>query len=295
MSMKLTILALVAATAGVVVRTRGQESTPAPVPLPVPSPPPTAPVTPPPAAVPDAAAATAQALPTSPARLFAALAKDRRPQWRPFFRQTVPRAGTDRFKTALALGAVCADCFLAAEARDAQQILNLLTDMAALEMSLSISRQAGGTRMKFVDLAEEGDWAGVRVQVAALMDLHRESLAAQQDDLLVELERTGLWLRAFHIGARFSSRQTKLPEQPCIWSPAMLQDLQQRTAKATEGHAAPTLQMLNTGLATLQKIWAGHAPGVPSADHLAATIKALNALMPELIGDEAPVDPPGGP
>jgi hypothetical protein len=228
-------------------------------------------------------AAPATALPNSPTRLFAALAKDRRPQWRPYFRQMVPRAGTDRFKTALALGAVCADCFLAAEAHDAQQILNLLTDMASLEMSLSISRQAGGTRQKFTDLAEASDWAGVRVEIAALMDLHREALSAQQDELLAELERTGLWLRSFHIGARFSSNQKNPPAQPCIWSLAMLQDVQQRTAKATDTREAATLHTLNTGLVALQKTWAVEAP---AADQLAATLKALDALMADLIGDD---------
>ena len=72
----------------------------------------------------------AAALPQSPAELFATLSKDIRPQWRALFRQTIPRVAGDRFRTALALGAVCADCYLAAEARDAQQIRNLLTDMA---------------------------------------------------------------------------------------------------------------------------------------------------------------------
>ena len=134
----------------------------------------------------DAAVQAAAALPQSPARLFAALAKDVRPPWRPYFRASVPRAGTDRFKTALSLGAVCADCFLAAEAHDAQQILNLLTDMTALERALCISRQAAGTKLKFADLAESGDWAGIRVEIASLMDLHREALTAQKDDLRVE-------------------------------------------------------------------------------------------------------------
>ncbi len=223
-----------------------------------------------------------QVLPASPARLFAALGNMARPQWRTYFRESVPRGNTDRFKAALALGAVCADCYLAAEARDGQQIMNLLTDMAALETTLSISRQAGGRRLKFTDLAEAGDWAGVRAEIAGLMALHAESLTAQQDGMLAELERTGCWLRAWHIGARFSSRQAALPEQPCIWSAALVADVRARTAKATEGHASKSLEALNAGLDSLQRLWSGTAT---PAERLAESLKTLDGLMAELIGD----------
>jgi len=240
-------------------------------------------------ASPPAAVPAAEALPASPAKLFAALAKDARPQWRACFRESVPRANTDRFKAALALGAVCADCYLAAEARDGQQVLNLLTDMAALEMSLSISRQAGGTRLKFTELAEAGDWAGVRAEIAGLMELHAEALTAQQDELLAELERTGCWLRAWHIGARYSSRLKVPPDQPCIWSLALLTDVRDRTAKATDGHAAKTLQTLQAGLEALHKMWSG---GTPPGERLAASCKLLDDLMAELIGDVPAKTPP---
>jgi hypothetical protein len=233
-------------------------------------------------AAPASGAPIPESLPASPAKLFASLAKEARPQWRSYFRESVPRGNGDRFKAALALGAVCADCYLAAEARDGQQVLNLLTDIVALESALSISRQAGGMRLKFTELAEAGDWTGVRAEIAGLMSLHAESLNAQQDGMLAELERTGLWLRAWHIGARYCSRQSKLPEQPCIWSVALLTDVRDRTAKATDGHAAKSLDTLNTGLGELHTIWPGNAP---SAARLAATLKLLDELMAELIGD----------
>ena len=228
----------------------------------------------------------APGLPASPAELFSALAKEARPQWRQYFRGTVLHAGQDRFQLALSLGAVCADCYLAAEARDAQQVLNLLTDMASLEMSLSIARQAGGARQKFTELAEAGDWAGVRTEIRALMTVHEQSFAAQQDDLLAELERTGLWLRAFHIGSRYSSRQ---PPPPGAWTPAMFAALQQSVARVVAGHESKTLKTLSAGLESLHKTWSGSAP---AADNVAGTLKTLDTLMVELIGD-TPATTPG--
>ncbi len=233
----------------------------------------------------------AAALPESPAELFAALAKDIRPQWRALFRQTIPRAAGGRSRTALALGAVCADCYLAAEARDAQQIRNLLTDMASLEMTLGIARQMSSLRQKPTDLADAGDWPGVRREIAALMTHHTRFLSDQKDEALADLERTGCWLRAFHISARFASRQPQPPAQPCIWSPALLADLHSRTIKLAAGRESLTVATLTGGLQSLTKIWPGETAPADAATRLAATLKLLDSLMAELI-DDAPAASP---
>ncbi len=155
----------------------------------------------------------ADALPGTPSELFAALARGIRPQWRPYFRETVPHSAPDRYKAALSLGAASADCYLAAEARDAQQVRNLLTDMAALEMMLSISRQMSSQRQKLTELAAAGDWKGVRAEIALLMASHAQYLGEQKDELLAELESLGCWVRAFHISAQFCAKQAKPPER----------------------------------------------------------------------------------
>lgn len=238
-----------------------------------------------------ASPAPAAALPESPAELFTALAKDTRPQWRALFRQTIPRAGGGRSRTALSLGAVCADCYLAAEARDAQQIRNLLTDMASLEMTLGIGRLMSSQRQKLTDLADAGDWAGLRKEITALMAHHTQFLGDQKDEALADLERTGCWLRAFHIGARFAARQPQPPAQPCIWSPALLADLHSRTLKLAAGRESLTVATLTGGLQSLTKIWPGDTAPADAAARLAATLKLLDTLMAELI-DDAPAASP---
>jgi len=240
---------------------------------------------------PPAAPGATEKLPASPAELFAALARDVRPQWRQYFRETVPHSAGDRYKAALALGAVCADCYLAAEARDAQQIRNLLTDMASLEMMLSIARQMSSQRQKLTALAEGGDWPGVRTEIAALMTHHAQFLAKQKDDDLAELEQIGLWLRAFHIGARFAARQPALPGRPPVWSGEFLTHLHARAAKVRAGSESKTLQTLAAGLEGLTKTWAGETTASNAAARLAATTPVLESMMAELISD-TPAAPP---
>lgn len=229
-------------------------------------------------------------LPASPSELFAALARDSRPQWRPYFRETVPHAASDRYKAALALGAVCADCYLAAEARDAQQIRNLLTDMTSLEMMLSIARQMSSLRQKPAELAEAGDWPGVRQEIATLMANHAQFLSDQKDEDLAELERIGCWLRAFHVGARFAARFPQPPVKPCIWSGALVVSLRDRAAKLGARNDAKTIHCLLSGLDRLAKAWPGETTAANAAERLAASIPILESMMTELI-DGAPTAP----
>jgi hypothetical protein len=222
----------------------------------------------------------AAAAPASPAELFAAVAKDTRAQWRPYFRENIPRAAGDRHKAALSLGAVCADCYLAAEIRDSQQLRNLLTDMAALETMLGIARQAASLRQKLTDLAAAGDWPGVRTELASLLASHSAFLAAQKDEPLAELEICGLWLRAMHVAARFSTRQQPLPAQPCIGSTELLESLRVRAARLHAAAPAPALESLLHSLTRLTAVWQG-----PADARLKATLSELDALMSALIGD----------
>ncbi len=234
-----------------------------------------------------AAPRPAAKLPDSPSQLFSAVTKNLRPQWRSYFRETVPHSAGDRYKAALALGAVCADCYLAAEVRDAQQVRNLLTDMASLEMMLSITRQMGPLRQKVTELAADGDWPGVRTEIASLMANHGKFLEEQKDERLAELERIGCWLRAFHICARFSSKQSAPPAQACIWSSALLTDLHTRAVKLNAAAESKTLQSLATGLDTLNKTWAGETNGANAAARLAVSLPLLESMMTELINEES--------
>lgn len=245
---------------------------------------------PPPA--PSAAEAPAAAkLPSSPAELFAALSKGIRPQWRTYFRGTVPHSAGDRYKGALALGAVCADCYLAADVRDAQQVRNLLQDMASLEKMLSITRQMGGLRQNLTALAEAGDWPAVRAAITSMMASHAQFLGQQKDEALAELEHIGCWLRAFQVGAKFSASRPQPPAQPCIWSSALLADLHGRAAKLSARVESKTLQSLLRGLEALNKTWAGETTAANAAARLAVTVPLLDAMVAELINDE-PAAPP---
>lgn len=238
-------------------------------------------------AAPASPVAAAPAVPSTPSELFSSLARNTRPQWRLYFRDTVPRSPSDRYKASLALGAICADCYLAAEGRDAQQVRNLLNDMASLETILSISRQMSSLRQKPAEMAEAGDWPGVRAEVANLMAHHAKFLTAQMDGDLAELEQLGLWLRTLHVTTQFAARQSRPLERPPVWSSDFPAVLHSRAEKLRSRITSRTLQTLSTNLHRLSKIWEGESTRANTPGRLALSLPLLDAALADLVGEES--------
>ena len=68
----------------------------------------------------------------------------------------------------------------------------------------------------------------------------------------------------------------------------MFAALQQSVARAIAGHEAKTLKSLSAGVESLHKTWSGSAT---AADNVAGTLKTLDTLMAELIGDTPAITP----
>ncbi len=222
--------------------------------------------------------------PLNPQELLAAVAKNTRPQWRACFPDLAHDSAGDRRRTALVLGALVADCYLAAEARDAQQLRNQLMDMAAVEKSLSISKAMESGRQRLADLAVAGDWAALRDAIGDMVSLHSKTLKAQMDEPLAEIETLGLWLRTLQISAVHTSKMAKTPDVPCIWSDAFLGSLEKRAAAAAKRDKDPTsLNALAAGMGSLKDLWTDETTPARAAERLAATLTLLDKLTKELI------------
>jgi hypothetical protein len=221
--------------------------------------------------------------PASPQELFAAVARETRPQWRSCFASQPRELASHRDLAALALGATAADCYLAAEARDAQQLRNLVMDMAALEKLLGIHRHLEGGRQKLTELAESGDWKGLREALGAVTALHAGTLTAQRDEALAELENLGLWVRSVQIAAQHAARTGKPPERPCVWSAAFVASLSSKAAAAAEKDpGSESLRILAEQLARLKTLWPDEGTPANAAERTAATRQLMDALCTRL-------------
>jgi hypothetical protein len=227
-------------------------------------------------------------LPQSPAELFTRLSEATRPHWRQLYRPTVTRCLEGRQQAAMGLGAVMADLFLAAQARDTQQVRNLLQDEETIEKTLGLIDAMAAARTEVLAAADQADWKRLGQGIEKLSTAHRRHLRAQKDEPLADLAYIGQWLRTLQTcHAVVLAKQ--LPDQRlAIGDPSIISEMTRRLQSlsnpATETHRC--LRILHKRLAGLAKLWPedGGAP-LDSEARLRRSAELLGDTVGELIQD----------
>jgi hypothetical protein len=135
----------------------------------------------------------------SPQELFTAVAKHTKPHWRGCYRENVARDFKSRQETAFALGALMADVALAAQARDGQQVRNLLQEQSKLEKALGVEEKMLVQRQRVLTHVEEENWPECLKSIEHAASRQGEMLRALRDEDLIAIADLGRWLRVFQI------------------------------------------------------------------------------------------------
>lgn len=230
-------------------------------------------------------------LPQSPSELYAKLSEATRPQWRQHYRATVTRCLEGRQQAAMGLGAVIADLFLAAQARDSQQVRNLLQDEETIEKTLGLVASMATLRTEVLGASEQADWPRLMLGIEKLSAGQRRNLCAQKDEPLAELAYIGQWLRTFQTcHAVVINREVK-EHQLAVGDPALIAEMIRRLN--TLSHAGTEtnrcLRLLHKRLAGLSRLWPLEGAVVRDpADRLRRSAVLLDDAVGQLIQDEEP-------
>jgi hypothetical protein len=241
-----------------------------------------------------AAGAPSQAvgkLPRFPSELYSKLSDATRPQWRQLYRPTVTRCLNGRQQAALAVGAVVADLFLAAQARDSQQVRNLLQDEETIEKTLGISESMGGYRTEVLGAAEQSDWARLGIGIEKLSNGQRRYFRSQKDAPLAELAYIGQWLRTFQTCHAVVLARGLENHQLAIGNPRLIAEMNRRLLLLSkpETETNRCLRLLHKRLAGLAKLWPadGSASSVSNpATRLRRSSEILGDAVGQLIQEE---------
>ncbi len=231
-------------------------------------------------------------LPQSPSELYTKLSEATRPHWRQLYRPTVTRCLEGRQQAAMGLGAVTADLFLAAQARDTQQVRNLLQDEETIEKTLGLIDAMAASRTEVLAAADQGDWKRLGHGIEKLSSGHRRHLRVQKDEPLADLAYIGQWLRTLQTcHAVVLAKQ--LPDQRlAIGDPSLITEMTRRlqglSDPATETNRC--LRILHKRLAGLGKLWPEDASFTPDPEgRLRRSAELLSDTVGELIQDEEAV------
>lgn len=173
-------------------------------------------------------------LPT-PDEFLDALAKETNPRWRTLYRAQLGHTLADRSKAAVWLGARIAEGYLAAAARDTQQVRNLGKDLQAYGRILGIGEKIAPRLIRLDAVATAQDWNGVRYELETLQRENADFLRAQRDEDLAELSTIGLWLRLFEVGTAVVSSKDFPELSLCVGGPGLVDRVAARFSRLGEG------------------------------------------------------------
>lgn len=130
-----------------------------------------------------------------PSEIFSVLDKLGNPNWKAQLSQRKVRTPEDRAQTALLLGSVIAEGFIAVEAEDTERVKELGRNVLTLANAINV-RKSVITRCKSItDKANQHDWRGVRVEFDGALQDVRTAMDEMNDEDLSQLVSLGGWLR----------------------------------------------------------------------------------------------------
>lgn len=130
-----------------------------------------------------------------PMETFAVLDKLGEPNWRAELRPEPSGPIRDRSQTALLLGTVVADGFIAVQARDSEQVKEVGREVLRLSESLGVRDSVTPHCAAIMDRADVGDWHQVKIELDKAQQNVRAAMAELRDEQLAQLVSLGGWLR----------------------------------------------------------------------------------------------------
>lgn len=235
--------------------------------------------------------AAASKIPGNPSELYTRLSAVTRPQWRKLYRPTVTRCLDGRQQAAMGLGAVTADLFLAAQARDTQQIRNLIQDEETIEKTLGLIMPMAERRTEMLSAAESSDWPALVKAIDRLTAAHRRHFRDHKDESLAELAYIGEWMRTLQICHAVTIQKELTDYRLAIGSPALILEMNRRLTKLGGGNADAShcLKLLNKRLNGLSRLW---PEGEHTFPNLPDRLQRSSDLLSDTVGQLLQEDPP---
>src|SRR6202023_2727381 len=215
----------------------------------------------------------------TPGEFFKAIDKGGKPTWASQFRPPTPIDATSRAQTALNLGTLSADGYIAVEAQDGQQVKNVGKDVLALAKKLSVSQTVLARSASIAQFAENNAWDQLNEELEATQNEVKKALEENRDTDLITLVSVGGWIRGTEVVTgrviqNYSADDAKLLRQPALVSflKTKLTNLPGKIQKD------PLVQNVNRDLDGIQKMVSFPADHVPSEGE----VKDLNLAAAKL-------------
>jgi len=172
---------------------------------------------------------------------------------RPEFTKQSPHP--NQAETALLLGVVIAEGFIAVEAEDTGEVKTVGRAVLKLARGLGVEKAALKRSSSIVEHAEHGDWSGVRKEWDGVLPDVQQGMNELQSEQLAQLVSLGGWLRGTEaltalVLQNYSSQQAELLRQP-----ALLDHFEKQLAATSDDmRTNPTIVRMRHGIRKIRPL-----------------------------------------
>ena len=130
-----------------------------------------------------------------PSEIFGVLDKLGSPNWHEVLRSKKVSAPGERAHTALLLGGVIAEGFIAVEAQEGEEVKKIGIDVLNLSAAIGVRKSVIARTNSIREAADKKDWQKVRTELDGALQDVKQAMIELHDEQLAQLVSLGGWLR----------------------------------------------------------------------------------------------------
>ena len=233
-----------------------------------------------------AASIDAVTVPT-PGEFFAAIEKGGKPNWSSQYRPPVSIKSTNRAQTALNLGTLIADGYIAVEAQDGQQVKNVGKDVLTLAKKLSVSQSVLARGESITQFAENNAWNQLNEELEATQNEVKKALQENRDTDLITLVSIGGWVRGTQVVTGLILQNYNPDDAKLLRQPALVGFLNAKLTQLPERlRNDPLVQKVKSDIDSIQKMVSYPVDHIPTVDEVKQLNDAASKLTKEIASTE---------
>jgi hypothetical protein len=165
-----------------------------------------------------------------PSEVFGVLDKLGSPNWHDVLRSADVSAPGARSETALLLGDVIAEGFVAVEAQDTEQVKKIGRTVLDLSSALGVRKAVVARSSAIIEDADKKDWTAVRQELDQALSDVKQAMIELHDEELAQLVSLGGWLRGTEALTQVVDRNYTKDSAGLLHQPALLDYFDHRLA-----------------------------------------------------------------
>jgi len=216
-----------------------------------------------------------------PSEVFRVLDKLGKPSWNAVLRSSKSpvKAPGEQAQTALLLGTVIAEGFIAVEATDTTEVKAIGRNVLKLATALGVGKEVTKRTSSIVALANSSDWPGVRKELdGALADV-KEAMIKLNSEPLSQLVSLGGWLRGTEALTAVVNMSYTKDGAELLHQPVLLDYFDRRISNMKPKFKSdPVVMKVQKGLVDIRPLI-----GLGGAEISDKTVREISAIAEELV------------